>query len=92
MSELENENNLLIERALDQYRLTRDQKLTHVLEKVIAKEILKPNWLMIEHLRGFVRMQFPTLSRDTVKEWSRISMTVLLDMREQKVKGVVENE
>ena len=47
---------------------------------------------MIEHLRGYVRMQFPTLSQDTVREWSRIGMTVLLEMREKKIKGVFESE
>ena len=89
---LENAGSLLIDRALNQYKLTRDQKLTHVLEKLIAKENSKPDWLMIEHLRGYVRMQFPTLSQDTVREWSRIGMTVLLEMREKKIKGVFESE
>ena len=70
-----------IEDRISLFKMTRDDKIKHILIKVEEMELRKPGKLMIEHIRHFIRKQYPTLSKQTVKEWSKIAMSHVLDIR-----------
>jgi len=71
-----------IEDRISLFKMGRDDKIKHVLIKIEETELRNPGKLMIENIRLFIRKQFPTLSEGTVKEWSKIAMSHILEMRE----------
>ena len=70
-----------IEERISLFKMARDDKIKHILIRVEEMERKNPGKLMIEHIRHLIRRQYPTLSEGTVKEWSKIAMSHLLDMR-----------
>ena len=73
-----------VEDRINLFKLSRDDKIKHILIRVEEKERENPNNLLIENIQLFIRRQFPTLSNPIVKQWSKITMAHVLDMREGK--------
>lgn len=86
--EKNDENNLITKRIIGLFGLSRDDKIEYILLKMQFQELENPGWLLIEHIQRYIRRQFPTLADDTVKKWSKITMSAIIELR--KVKALQE--